>query len=87
MRGRAVVMSVDGQEIEAKEVTTGCPRAPWYQRSYVLSFIYYPATCGPKGHGSGGVAAEATAVGFYTSVFPWPQTEPVISRTPVSPSP
>ena len=34
----------------------------------VLSFIYYPATCGPKGHGSGSAAAEATAVDFYT----WP---------------
>ena len=50
----------------------------------VLSFICYPATCGPKGHGSGSAAAEATAVGFFTyPVFPGHRpAEPVIVGPP-----
>ena len=49
----------------------------------VLSFIYCPTTCGPKGHGSGSIA-EVAAVGFYISVFPWPQTDRTgHSRNPV----
>ena len=38
--------------------------------SGVLSFICYPATCGPKRHGGGSAAAESTAVAFYTTIFP-----------------
>ena len=48
----------------------------------MLSFVYYPAIC------CGRAAAEATAVGFYISVFPRPQTDRTgHSRVPISSSP
>ena len=63
-------------------------RAPRCVIFYLLltTCIYYPATCGPKGDGSGSAAVEATAVGFSTyTFFPRPQTGH--SRVPVSLSP
>ena len=39
---------------------------PESERSWVCNRLDYPATCGPKGHGSSSAAAEATAVSFPT---------------------
>ena len=60
----------------AKERVTVC----------VISYLY-PATCSLKGYGSGGAAAEATAVGFF-SIHTLSQTGLACpSRAPLSPSP
>ena len=54
-----------------------------------LIFDYYPATCGPKGHGSSSAAAEAAAVLLLTCILVRSQTGIAgHSRTdPLSPSP
>ena len=52
----------------------------------VISYLY-PATCSLKGYGSGGAAAEATAVGFF-GIHILSQTGLAChSRAPLSPSP
>ena len=58
----------------------------------VLSFICYPATCGPKGNGSGGATAEATAVGLLHDRVSLSQTDitghswaPLLSFSPAPP--
>ena len=57
------------------------------RRVPVLSCIYYPATCGPKGRGSGSTAADATAAGFFKSIRILSQTDIAgQSRAPLSPT-
>ena len=44
-------------------------KAMHHRATRVLSFIWYPNTCGPKGHGSGSAAAKAMAVGFFNTAI------------------
>ena len=37
-----------------------------------MSYIYYPATCGPKGHGSGSATAEADGSSIFSAFKPIP---------------